>query len=332
MLAFGSGYGSRGGSSLVRVLQRDLETRGYPPGHIDGLFGPRTRDAVVAFQAAHGLQADGVVGPRTWAPLSEPVLILGLGAGDQPGGETLVRSLQRLLRSAGDSPGPIDGRYGVLTERAVRRFQQAHGLPVTGIAGPRMLARVATPEPSARRSNPLPQKPPPSTRRLNRSPRPPGSTVAPAPLERPANAARRVPRGSAHRPRPGGVPWMIVLGGLVIALALAVVARLLIASLRRATGRRAGRSVLAREAAGDVEPEALDQTRLSTPKGDHEAVARTNGTQIHTNGHRAKAGGAGSGNGANSRLSRGQGDDPPEPAETARAFDLGQQFAGQGRG
>ena len=194
----GSGYGSRGGSSLVRVLQRDLDTGGYPPGDIDGLFGPRTRHAVVAFQAAHGLQVDGVVGPRTWATLSEPVLILGPGAGDQPGGENVVRSLQRRLASVGDSPGPIDGRYGVLTEGAVRRYQRGHGLPVTGMAGPPTLALLARPKLSVRRSNPLPQKPAPSATRSNRNSRPTGSTVAPAPRERPASAAPRAPRGSAR--------------------------------------------------------------------------------------------------------------------------------------
>ena len=193
VLALGSGYDSPDGSRLVQVLQRDLEARGYPPGHVDGLYGPRTRHAVVAFQAAHGLEVDGVVGPQTWAALSEPVLILGPGAGDQAGGENVVRSLQRRLASTGDSPGPIDGRYGALTEGAVRRFQREHGLPVTGIAGPGTLALLAKPEPSARAANPLPQPPAPSATRSNRSSRPTGSTVAPAPRQRPARAARKVP-------------------------------------------------------------------------------------------------------------------------------------------
>jgi peptidoglycan hydrolase-like protein with peptidoglycan-binding domain len=37
----------------------------------DGLFGVGTFDAVRAFQKKHGLSADGVIGPRTWAKLRE---------------------------------------------------------------------------------------------------------------------------------------------------------------------------------------------------------------------------------------------------------------------
>ncbi len=314
VLALGSGYSSPGGSRLVRVVQRDLDAGGYPPGQVDGLYGPRTRHAVVAFQAAHGLQVDGVVGPRTWGALRAPVLILGPEAGDQPGGENIVRSLQRRLASAGDSPGPIDGRYGILTEGAVRRFQQAHGLPLTGTAGPRTLARLAKPERSVRRSNPLPRQPAPAATRSNRNSRPTGS-VAPAPRQHPVSAGRKVPRASAHRPHSGSLPWMIILGGLALALALALAARLLIASLRDTPSRSQARS-----AANDAKTAPLEQTGLTTTNGDHQAVAPPNGTQIHTNGHRAIASTAGNGNGANSLLSHGTRGRFPRDSRDRRRF------------
>ena len=53
----------------VRLAQQALR-RGSPAMLVaDGVFGPATRDAVLAFQRAHGLLADGVVGPATWGRL-----------------------------------------------------------------------------------------------------------------------------------------------------------------------------------------------------------------------------------------------------------------------
>lgn len=50
-------------------IQRELARLGYSPGPLDGVWGRRTAAAVRAFQAANGLESDGIVGARTLAAL-----------------------------------------------------------------------------------------------------------------------------------------------------------------------------------------------------------------------------------------------------------------------
>ena len=59
--------GSRG--DAVRKLQELLNAKGYTCGSVDGIFGSKTYAAVLAFQKANGLAADGIVGPLTWGKL-----------------------------------------------------------------------------------------------------------------------------------------------------------------------------------------------------------------------------------------------------------------------
>ena len=59
--------GSRG--DAVRKLQELLNAKGYTCGNVDGIFGSKTKAAVLAFQKANGLGADGIVGPLTWGKL-----------------------------------------------------------------------------------------------------------------------------------------------------------------------------------------------------------------------------------------------------------------------
>lgn len=60
--------GSRG--AYVRFLQQLLESKFYPVGTIDGIFGSRTASAVRSFQSANGLSVDGIVGTNTWGALT----------------------------------------------------------------------------------------------------------------------------------------------------------------------------------------------------------------------------------------------------------------------
>jgi hypothetical protein len=53
----------------VRAAQEKLAALGFDPGPLDGFAGPRTKAAAKAFQEAHGLEADGLIGQKTWRSL-----------------------------------------------------------------------------------------------------------------------------------------------------------------------------------------------------------------------------------------------------------------------
>jgi hypothetical protein len=67
----------------VSYLQQRLIDNGVDPGNVDGIFGPRTADAVKAVQSSGGATADGVVGNQTWGILH--------GAFGVPGGHNRER-------------------------------------------------------------------------------------------------------------------------------------------------------------------------------------------------------------------------------------------------
>ncbi len=128
----------------VKELQQHLSRLGYPVG-ADGIFGSTTETMVKRFQAANGIGADGIVGPKTWAALT---------GGNANGNTTTtratvkigstgddVKALQQLLVKHGYQVG-IDGIFGSSTEAAVKRFQAANGIGADGIVGPKTWAAL----------------------------------------------------------------------------------------------------------------------------------------------------------------------------------------------
>ena len=59
----------------VKTVQEILKQLGYNPGPIDGWYGEKTESAVIQFQEAQNLYADGVVGPTTWRALRQALEI-----------------------------------------------------------------------------------------------------------------------------------------------------------------------------------------------------------------------------------------------------------------
>jgi peptidoglycan hydrolase-like protein with peptidoglycan-binding domain len=137
--------GDRG--TEVTRLQTSLKAAGYFNGPITGLYGSLTQDAVIRFQQAKGITADGVAGPSTLAALRSggtPTRSSTSGSAASSSTSGALRrgvsgpdvvNLQNNLKIAGYFSGPVTGYFGSQTEAAVLRFQQASGIAADGIAG-----------------------------------------------------------------------------------------------------------------------------------------------------------------------------------------------------
>ena len=129
------GHNSSWPAVTVRSLQYLLKSRGAKLT-VDGVFGSKTRTAVIVFQRAHHLAPNGVVGPATWKALVVTVKLGSVGPA--------VRAVQDQANFRNGKNGHslnVDGVFGSKTRAWVIAFQRAvaqdiHGFPVDGIVGP----------------------------------------------------------------------------------------------------------------------------------------------------------------------------------------------------
>ena len=125
----------------IKAVQNKLNSLGYNCGTADGYYGNATKNAVISFQSAKGIDTDGVVGPTTWKLLfnsssngSDYSRILKVTSPLMYGDD--VKALQNKLNSLGYNCGTADGYYGNATRSAVISFQSAKGLTADGEVGP----------------------------------------------------------------------------------------------------------------------------------------------------------------------------------------------------
>ena len=128
----------------VYALQQRLISLRFLDGVADGVFGMETQEALVAFQRANNLTADGETNAATWkklngsaraanaTPTPVPATTATLHEGES--GEN-VYLLQARLFELGYYTGRVDGRYGSETTEAVKAFQRANGLSADGVFG-----------------------------------------------------------------------------------------------------------------------------------------------------------------------------------------------------
>jgi peptidoglycan hydrolase-like protein with peptidoglycan-binding domain len=98
----------------VRITQMDLDGLAYAAGAVDGVLGPRTREAIKEYQFNWQMRVTGRLTSQTYHKLLAHVRVVQVEAG----GIT------------------ADGVYGPATTAAVKRFQRHHHLHADGIAGP----------------------------------------------------------------------------------------------------------------------------------------------------------------------------------------------------
>ena len=122
-------------------IQQFLSNNGFNPGPIDGQSGPKTKNALKAFQKENGLLADGIPGNKTKAAMRAYTGCKSENYCEARDNRSAkldsIADVQTYLANNGFNPGIIDGKMGSYTREAIKAFQRKVGLIPDGVAGTR---------------------------------------------------------------------------------------------------------------------------------------------------------------------------------------------------
>ena len=150
-------------SNIVLDVQRDLAELELYEGELDGVYGPRTKQAILQFERDFGYapsgEANAVLAERialarqnrsteivdriSEALPAEPVGAVELVSADQSLRDSaMIARIQIGLINFGENQISIDGVLGADTQAAIRRFEKRYGLPETGQASARIIEKM----------------------------------------------------------------------------------------------------------------------------------------------------------------------------------------------
>ena len=101
--------------ATVKTMQTKLINWGYLSGKADGIFGAKTKTAVIKFQRSNGLTADGIVGTKTAQAMGLKLTGTTTNTSSNNGGSTSSTDLTLLARAIyGEARGePYTGQVAV---------------------------------------------------------------------------------------------------------------------------------------------------------------------------------------------------------------------------
>jgi len=123
--------------AVVAAIQQQLTDLGTYAGEVDGLSGPRTQDAIRAYQRDNGLRVDGKATGELLDRIRLNRRIAEIATPSVP--DPRVQLVQSGLSELGYSPGPVDGVLGDQTRDAIRKFERDRRLPQSGEVSVRLI-------------------------------------------------------------------------------------------------------------------------------------------------------------------------------------------------
>jgi Putative peptidoglycan binding domain len=107
----------------------------YGYGYLNNYLYPGNYDAFT-YPPEYGYQAEDAVPPEYGYQAEDAVPPVTTGVG-------LVAAVQTKLTRQAYYDGPLDGTVNEETRRAIREYQEDHGLPATGLINPELLSSMA---------------------------------------------------------------------------------------------------------------------------------------------------------------------------------------------